>query len=74
MAKCRSERDVLVEMMTARENLDRAMEKLEDRGIDGYGEVRDLLLAVETNIDRSYIGLVAIGGSDGARYVRHKQA
>ena len=74
MAKCRSERDVMVEMMTARENLDRAMDTLGDKGPDGYGEVRDLLLAVETNIDRSYIGLVAIGGSDGARYVRHQQA
>lgn len=74
MAKCRSERDVMVEMMTARENLDRAMDTLGDKGPDGYGEVRDLLLAVETNIDRAYIGLVAIGGSDGARYVRHQQA
>ena len=74
MARCRSERDVLVEMLTAQENLNRAIGKLEDKGIDGYGEVRDLLLAVETNIDRSYIGLVAIGGSDGARYVCHKQA
>lgn len=74
MAKCRSEKDVMVEMMTARENLDRAMDTLGDKGADGYGEVRDLLLAVETNIDRSYIGLVAIGGSDGARYVRHQQA
>ena len=72
--KCRSERDVMVEMLTARENLDRAIDKLGDKGPDGYEEVRDLLLAVETNIDRSYIGLVAIGGSDGARYVRHQQA